>query len=54
MPSTRPMKGTCMSLPSGSPVQDLRARLLRTAYLNQFQPVKTMALLTAPPGPATT
>jgi len=46
MPSTPPMKGICMSLPSASPVQDLRARLLRTAYLNQFQPVKSMALFT--------
>lgn len=46
MPSTRPMKGICMPHLSASPVQDLRARLLRTAYLNQFQPVKSMALFT--------
>jgi hypothetical protein len=35
-----------MLLRSDSPVQDVRARLLRTAYLNAFWPIKSMALAT--------
>jgi hypothetical protein len=35
-----------MLLRSDSPVHDVRARLLRTAYLNAFWPIKSMALAT--------
>ncbi|MFC1428551.1 hypothetical protein ACEZCY_35855 [Streptacidiphilus sp. N1-12] len=35
-----------MLLRSDSPVQDVRARLLRTAFLNAFWPIKSMALAT--------